>query len=118
MHKIVRSVALALAVQAMLLRALLPVGWMPSNDTHAPLIICPMMGGTMHAQPAHRGLPQHKNHVCPFTASLAQLATVALPQIGPLAALTIAGGDFRPRPFVFAAAVYRAQSPRGPPLPA
>ena len=113
MHRIVRSVALALAIQAILLRALLPAGWMPSSDSHAPLIICPMMGGMPHA---HRGLPQHHDRFCPFTASLAQLATVSLPPIGAVPALPLAGGDFRRRTFIFAAAFYRPQSPRAPPL--
>src|SRR5438105_8252611 len=94
MHTITRFVALVLAIEAMLLRALLPAGWMPSNDTHAPLIICPMMGGMMHAEPAHRGLPQHHDRICPFTASLAQLATVSLPPIAPVPAVPIPVGDF------------------------
>ena len=116
MDAIIRSPALTLAVLAMLLRGMLPDGWMPSASTRAPLIICPMMGGVMRAAPAHRGLPQHKSRICPFTASLAQLATVSLPPAGPVPALPIAAGGFRPITSVFAAALYRLQSPRAPPL--
>jgi hypothetical protein len=112
-------VAVALAIQAMLLRALLPVGWMPSTDSHAPLIICPMMGGMMHAAATHRGLPQHHSPACPFTASLAQLAAPAissplrLPPNQPAVAHA-----FAPAATLFAALSHRSQSPRAPPLSA
>jgi hypothetical protein len=115
MHKVVRSVAFALAASAMLLRAFLPLGWMPSTDTHAPLIICPMMGGMMHAAPGQHGAPQHHDRFCPFTASLAQLAAVSTPPLAPLPASPIAGSDFQPEKSVFVPAAYRSQSPRAPP---
>lgn len=111
-----RRVALALAVFAILLRTLVPEGWMPSADTRAPLIICPMMGGTMHPVPAHRGLPQHHDGFCPFTASLAQLAMASVPPMGPIPISPIARADFQPGAFVFVPATYRSQSPRAPPL--
>jgi hypothetical protein len=111
-----RPVALALALAAILLRTLVPEGWMPSTDASAPLTICPMMGGMMHAAPAHRGLPQHQGRVCPFTASLAQLAAVSLPPMAPVPASPVARGDFQPDRFVFVSATYRSQSPRAPPL--
>jgi hypothetical protein len=113
---VIRPTVFILAVLAMLLRGMLPDGWMPSTDTRAPLIICPMMGGTMHVAPAHRGLPQHKNRICAFTASLAQLATASLPPIGAAPVSPIAASDLRPGTLVFAAALYRRQSPRAPPL--
>jgi hypothetical protein len=114
MHSL-RPVALALAVFAMLLRTLVPEGWMPSTDTSAPLTICPMMGGTMPAAPAHRSLPQHHDRFCPFTASLAQLAAVSPPPIAPIPNSLVAEGDFQPDKFVFVHASYRPQSPRAPP---
>jgi hypothetical protein len=116
MHPLFRSLALALAIFTILLRTLVPEGWMPSTDTRAPLIICPMMGGTMHAAPAHRGLPHHQGRICPFTASLAQLAAASLPAMAPVPALPVARGDFQPDRLVFVSATYRSQSPRAPPL--
>jgi hypothetical protein len=116
MQPLFRPLALALALSAILLRTLVPEGWMPSADTRAPLIICPMMGGVMHAAPAHRGLPQHHDRYCPFTASLAQLAAVSLPAIPAVPASPIAAGDVQPDRFVFVPAAYRSQSPRAPPL--
>jgi len=110
-----RRVALALAVFALLARTLVPEGWMPSADTSAPLIICPMMGGTMHAAPTHRGLPQHHDRFCPFTASLAQLAMASVPPMGPIPVSPIAHVDFQPGAFVFVPTTYRSQSPRAPP---
>jgi len=115
MVAVIRPTAFILAVLAMLLRGLLPDGWMPSADTRAPLIICPMMGGMMHVAPAHSGLPQHKNRICPFTASLAQLATVSVPPIAAAPVSPIAASGLRPDTLVFAAALYRPQSPRAPP---
>ena len=119
MHAMIRFVALVLAIQAMLMRALLPAGWMPSSDSHAPLVICPMTGGVMHASPAHRGMPQHHYPVCPFTASLGQLASPAAASPLPLPpnqpAVTPPVG---PAAILFAALSHRSQSPRAPPLSA
>lgn len=109
-----RSLAIVVALSAMLLRAFLPLGWMPSTDTRAPLTICPMMGGIMPS--ANHGSPQHHNRFCPFTASLAQLAAVSVPRVAPLAAFSIAQIDLRPHSFQFVPRNHRAQSPRAPPL--
>jgi len=116
MHPLFRPVGLALALFAILLRTLVPEGWMPSTDARAPLIVCPMMGGLMHAGPAHRGLPQHQGRICPFTASLAQLAAVSLPPMAPLPAFPAARDNLQPDRFVFVSATYRSQLPRAPPL--
>ena len=51
MTAIVRSFAVTLALSAMLLRALLPAGWMPDlAGTGAPLVICTVDG--LHHVPA------------------------------------------------------------------
>ena len=76
-----RSLAATLALAAMLLRGLLPAGWMPNPDgvAGAPLIIC-TMGGPQHLHPAHA--PQdNSGKVCPF-AVMAHLAAAT-----PLAAI-------------------------------
>jgi hypothetical protein len=73
-----RSLAATLALAAMLLRGLLPAGWMPNPDgtAGAPLIIC-SMGGPHHLHPA--GVPQdNSGKVCPF-AAVAHLAAPQLP---------------------------------------
>jgi 2-hydroxychromene-2-carboxylate isomerase len=121
MHSAVRSVALALAVFAMVLRGLLPDGWMPAPGAGTPVIVCPgqsdMQAMPMHGTPLQHGLPLHRSHICPF-AALAQLATHAA---APLVALSVAQRVAHtpiPIAFVFTATSYRAQSPRGPPLSA
>jgi hypothetical protein len=73
-----RSLAAALALAAMLMRGLLPAGWMPNPDGVAggPLIIC-TMGAPLHVHPAHA--PQDDSgKVCPF-AVMAHLAAAASP---------------------------------------
>jgi len=110
-----RTFPLALAISAMLLRAFLPLGWMPSGSAHAPLIICPMMGGVMPAAPAHPGLPQHHDRFCPFTASLAQLSA---PASAPLISLPLekpVARDISALASVIPARPYSPQFPRGPP---
>lgn len=78
-----RSAAVYLALIALMMRALVPVGWMPSAATAADLALvpCPMMDG-MHgmlqrtAEPQHPAKrqvpPSHEGSICPF-------ATVAQP---------------------------------------
>ena len=121
-----RSRAIAvIALAAMMLRALLPDGWMPAggNDAGTMLTICTMDGpvrmvlgddGQLHKQqPADHNKGSHE--VCPFAAaqhfaapiSLASLAapSAAAPVLYGKAATEISGArDF-----------YSPQSLRGPP---
>ena len=115
MHAALRSLALTLAVSAMVLRALLPAGWMPAGDLHAPVMICPGMSGTHGPLPRH-GAPQHAR-ACLF-AALAHLAvpTVAVPL--PLPREQSAARDVSSVAFVIYARKYRPQSPRAPPTSA
>lgn len=80
-----RTVAVHVALAAMLLRALVPAGWMPSGDSAngAPLMLCPgetpameampqmaSMPGMVHdvpAAPAH--MPSHAASLCIFAAA-------------------------------------------------
>jgi hypothetical protein len=72
-----RSPAVYLALVALMLRALVPVGWMPSTaaTSHAALMPCPMMDGMRSMampqpepqHPAkHHPLPVHVGSICPF----------------------------------------------------
>ncbi len=79
-----RSAALSLALLAMLLRALLPDGWMPNAGGDAaasPFVICSVDGAHRGKAPAD---PQQRGHApCAFAAaaplSPPLLAAVALP---------------------------------------
>lgn len=66
-----RSLALSLAMLAMVLRGLLPDGWMPDTDGSGRIVIC-TGHGPVRASPAHnRGhtLPNRGDKVCPFAAA-------------------------------------------------
>ena len=116
MTNALRSLAVTLALGAMLLRALLPAGWMPAPDGSS-LVIC-TNDGPLRLSPAH--IPLHKgqqdhNSVCPFAAA-AHLAAPGAAQAIQLP-LAIATGD---RVFVVhgapAVRPSATQAPRGPPL--
>ncbi len=109
-----RSAAVSLALCAMVLRALLPDGWMPAA-AGSPFVICSVdgthTGGKAPAAPAR----EHSHAPCAFAAA----APLAPPQVtafaGPavFAAPTIAfaggAGAFDSR------AVHRPHAPRAPP---
>ena len=69
-----RIATLYLALAAMMLRALLPVGWMPnfSHPAESVLMICPMHG-TMpqESDPSGPVAPkgEHAQDICPFAAA-------------------------------------------------
>jgi hypothetical protein len=69
-----RHVGTLLVVVALALRALVPVGWMPSASAQplSALMPCPMMDG-MRGMPApkqhpgkHQVAPVHEGSICPF----------------------------------------------------
>ncbi len=114
-----RRAAVHLALIALMLRALLPAGWMPNPGpaNGSPLIIC-TMDGPLQALDG-KGKPiRHDprgHQACPFAAAAhlappAQLASLALPAIadGPAAVPARAGP-------VIARAHHGPQSPRAPP---
>jgi len=119
MHSLLRTVALVLALFAMLLRAAVPEGWMPGTDTGAPLMICTgvadMRGMPLHGISMHHGTPQR--HTRPCFAAVAQPATSPAQAIIP-AFITARYDAPRgvPALWVVATRFYRPQSPRGPPL--
>jgi hypothetical protein len=111
-----RSLAATLALTAMLLRAMLPAGWMPNPDgpAGAPLVIC-SLAGPQQAHPGHA--PQDSSgKVCPF-AVVAHLAAPQLPVTVAQPAFTIwrslAPAVYGP----LAACRERAPSARAPPIP-
>jgi len=121
MPRTLKLAGVQIALVAMLLRALLPVGWMPDVAAGTPFVICTVNGPLQAAhlpdtgkhQPGHDDSRQ--NDMCPFAAS-AHLAT-------PAAAASIAAStqiaSFAPvqslAPAVHTTGRYALQSPRAPP---
>jgi hypothetical protein len=90
-----RSAVVYVALVALMLRALVPVGWMSATggESHAPLVPCPMMDG-MHGMampmpspakdkaPAKHPLPvSHEGSICPFATSAQPIRAVVPRQI-------------------------------------
>jgi hypothetical protein len=61
-----RSLAVSLALCAMVLRALLPDGWMPAANAAVPLVIC-SIDGTHHTKAP--GEPARSHAPCAFAAA-------------------------------------------------
>jgi hypothetical protein len=107
--------AIHLALAAMLLRALMPAGWMANADAAAgsPLVIC-TINGPVPAEP-HKHKADAGGDICPFAAA-AQLAdtgkppVLALPQSAPVFAAALAY-----RVYAVPAVRLGPQSPRAPP---
>ena len=122
--------AIVLALTAMVLRALLPAGWMPNPAGFAelPFIICRMdtsmpmqmdmsmpMPMDIHGGPSGRHDQQQNNETCPFAAAphlaaASSWAPILAPELTYVASspliLTYAAAG---------AARYSPQSPRAPP---
>jgi hypothetical protein len=122
MRRSFRTAAVHLALVAMLLRALLPAGWMPSTVAGPSfLVICsmdaPVQHGDQHGQGQHTPDDgQHSHDECPFAAA---------PHIAPAGAVAQLAqpsyfGRFSNPPGVAQAdakfSLYQPQSPRAPPL--
>ena len=133
-----RLAAVQLALAAMVLRALLPTGWMPNPDGFAqsPLVIClmDMSSGMPQAMdmshsmdmsamskpmgmdmPGHDHGQQQNNEQCPFAAAPHVAAPFTIAEIAPPSELA----HFAEKPvsraqFAFALD-YHPQSPRAPP---
>jgi hypothetical protein len=70
-----------LALIAMIARALLPAGWMPSASAATPFVICTIGGPLQHA-PDNGHAPAADHHgVCPFAAGPHLAATPDVPRI-------------------------------------
>ena len=109
-----RSAAVALALIAMLLRALLPDGWMPSGQS-APFTICSVApanhAGDKPSQPGQ----EHRHAPCAFAAAAPlappAIATYAFGTTSTAANLSPGFGDDR----ATSASPHRANAARAPP---
>jgi hypothetical protein len=126
-----RLAAVQLALAAMMLRALLPMGWMPNPDGFAqsPLTICLMdmpTGMDMSAMDMSKPMDmdmqghghdhgQQNNEQCPFAAAPHVAAPVTIAEIAPPSEMA----RFAEKPVHRAeqalAFAYHPQSPRAPP---
>jgi len=102
-----RSVAVYLALVALIMRALVPVGWMSGAQAASPstLVPCPMMNGMAMPQqkaepklPAKHHLPaSHEGSICAFATAAHPVRALEPHQIevaSPLFALFSRAGSF------------------------
>jgi hypothetical protein len=113
---VVRSFAVTLALSAMLLRAVLPAGWMPNvtGVGGAALVIC-SVDGTHHLPSQDPTRSQHDDHMCPFAA----VAHLAPPQLPPAVAQPSAVAALAPHfdaPLAVSHLHDPGHAPRGPPV--
>jgi hypothetical protein len=125
--------AVAFALAAMVLRALLPMGWMPNPDGFAQslLVICLMdmpSGMDMsHAMDMSKSMDmdmqghgqdhgqQQNNEQCPFAAAPHVAAAVTVAELAPSSTLSRFVVHEAPDEVAAATAHYQPQSPRAPP---
>jgi uncharacterized protein involved in copper resistance len=135
-----RRAAVGLAFAAMMLRALMPAGWMPnpSGAGGSLFVICDMdqmdmskmdmshmsaadmanmdMSGMDHGAPGKNSGDAHHNEACPFAAA-PHVATPSIVAMLPLPSLLAKFSPFQAcEQVAIKAAVYTPQSPRGPPI--
>ena len=115
-----RLAAIHLAIAAMLLRALLPAGWMPDPTGTAAFTICTMDGTGHHSEqdPAGKPAPEDGRHVhdeCPFAAAPHVAAPVVAAHL-PAPSTNSHRVDFPDFAVAFGPiADYGPHSPRAPP---
>jgi hypothetical protein len=115
-----RLAALHLAIAAMLLRALLPAGWMPDSTGAAAFTICTMDGAGHHAEEQSPGKPvpadsQHAHEECPFAAAHHVAAPVVANHLVAPSLAGRAAGISHPVAAFVPIAKYEPHSPRAPP---
>jgi Protein of unknown function (DUF2946) len=105
-----------LALVALILRALVPAGWMPGATADTPFVICSVDGPVQHAPDGRKPADDGRQHeACPFAATPHLASTpdapqVALPPVHEAAAVT---NTLRAAAI---AARFTPQSPRAPPF--
>lgn len=113
-----RSAAVHFALMAMLLRALLPAGWMPAAITPAsasPFVIC-TVDGPLHAPAKQAPAHERASVPCVFAAA-APLSSPTAHAAAPLPVAAWNRIDIAPRiEAVSCAAPYRPNAPRAPPV--
>jgi hypothetical protein len=105
-----------LALVAMILRALMPMGWMPGASLDAPFAICTMSGPLQHA-PDNGKVPADHHVICPFAAAPHLAAAPELPQLA-MPAIHAQAAEADRTYAVILAARFTPGSPRAPPLSA
>jgi hypothetical protein len=122
MPRTVRLAGLHFALVAMLVRALLPAGWMPDMSAHgsAPLVIC-TMNGPMTAMPpgdASKHKPAHddgrQSDICPFAASIHVATPASAAAVVPSTAVALTPAPVLSEQNVPNIARHSPQSPRAP----
>jgi hypothetical protein len=121
MIRSIRFAAVHLALAAMVLRALLPAGWMPGASAGTPLVVCTMNGPELLALGAdgkplkHQPADARHHEMCPFAAAAALAAPSAAAEPA-LPGHAVRGAQDIARTYVFTGAgSYAPQSPRAPP---
>lgn len=123
MPRILKLAGVQIALVAMLLRALLPVGWMPGTADNSAFVIC-TVDGPVHATHAPDGQKHGKkqgqddgrqNDVCPFAASIHFATPAAVASVAPSTRIVLFTVVPPPARAVAAAARYALSSPRAPP---
>ena len=123
MTRTLKLAGVQIALVAMLLRALLPVGWMPDTAASAdtPFVICTVNGPLQaaHLPDTGKHQPGHddgrQNDVCPFAASVHFATPAAMASVAPstqIASFSFVQSFSRT---VRDTARYALQSPRAPP---
>jgi hypothetical protein len=117
MRAVCRSAAVHFALVAMLLRALLPAGWMPAAITSAdasPFVIC-TVDGPVHAPARHAPAHDRASAPCVFAAA-APLSSPVAHAAASLLAVGWSRIDFAPRiEATSSTRPYRLNAPRAPP---
>jgi hypothetical protein len=118
-----RFAAVHLALAAMVLRALLPAGWMPGASAGTPLVVCTMNGPEqivlgadgkpLKHQPSQDDARHHE--MCPFAAA-ASLATPSAPATPALPGYAVFVPQRLANGYLATSAQrHTPQSPRAPP---
>jgi len=119
MTRTLRVAGFQLAFMAMLLRALLPAGWMPDASGHAFFTICTADGAVQGARNGHsdQNKPDDsaRHQICPFAATAMGAAPISSSSL--VAPFLVGGGSSDRRPIVASALLTRhnPQAPRAPP---
>jgi hypothetical protein len=121
MPRILKLAGVQIALVAMLLRAILPVDWMPgaADNAAASFVIC-TVNGPVHAAHGPDGQKHNQddgrqNDVCPFAASVHLATPAAVASIAPSTQVASFTPVPSPAPAVRAAMRYAFPSPRAPP---
>lgn len=120
MNRTTRLAAVYIALAAMFLRALIPLGWMPdvSHASGAPFVICTTQGPMLldsHGQQPQQHNGTHHTEACPFAAAPSLSAPTTIADLAPPSSF-IARTEVQPLAATAnPSAHYTPQSLRGPP---